>query len=135
MFSGFPFRISHPERTLSGKVFATDRMCSCAWPHVCPGDRLRVLQKGHHISRWTEVMSSDHGCLELASRDEAFPTAGTSRKCALHLQIPHHNTDTNGIPVHGSQTALFFCVQNTAKKKLTWIAARVVSWYCSSLWL
>ena len=79
--------------------------------------------------------SSDHGRLELASRGEAFPTADTSRECALHLQVPHHKTDTEGIPLSGSQTACFVSKHSHKEAGGDHFAARVVSWYCSSLWL
>ena len=90
-------------------------MCSCTRPHVCPGDRLRHLE-----------VYGDHGCLELASRDEAFPTAGTSRECALHLQVPHHKTDTMGSTLHGSQTASFVPKHSHKEAHADHFAARVV---------
>ena len=68
-----------------------------------------------HILRCTVATSSDHGCLALVSRGEAFPTAGTSRAYALHLQVPHHKKRHRGDPLSGSQTASF-CVQTQPQR-------------------
>ena len=122
---GFPFESLIRKNTV-WQGAATDRMCSCARPHICPGEG---PPERYHISRCTVATSSDHGRLELASRGEAFPTADTSRECALHLQVPYHKTDAEGIPLSGSQTASFKEAHGDH------FAARGVSWHCSSLWL
>ena len=87
-----------------------------------------------HILRCTMATSSDHGCLELASRGEAFPTAGTSRAYALQLQVPHHKTDTEGIPLSGSQTASFVSKHSHKEAHGDRFVAREESWYCSTPW-
>ena len=50
---GFPFESLIRKDTVWQGV-ATDRMCSCTRPHVCPGDRLGVLQKDttSRSARW-----------------------------------------------------------------------------------
>ena len=118
---GFPSRISR----LTRHCLARCRNGSIVHMHSAPClPRLQIQGPPEicHILRCTVATSSDHDCLALVSLGEAFPNAGTSRAYALHLQVPHHIKDTEGIPLSGSQTASFWC-PNTATKELTEIVS------------
>ena len=75
-------------------------MCSCTWPHVCPDDRLRVLQK------------------DTTSRGAWWPRQAITVASTLLLatkRFPPRAPPENVLFIYGSQTASF-CLQTQSHR-------------------